>query len=118
MEKAFDRSRLKQIDTATKAMVEKHYDHCLYVCNEKPSGDDGAACKQACFKNVMVPFHMIKHQAHDSEENLYRQCLADRMPQLTQKDYVACTNNIYAQRVELLMTHFANSSEKILANIH
>ena len=60
MDKAFDKTRLKQIDVATKAMVEKQYDHCLYVCNEKPTQDD-SACKQACFKNVMVPFHMIKH---------------------------------------------------------
>ena len=61
---------------------------------------------------------MIKHQAHDSEEGLYKQCLASRMPNLTQKDFMACTNNIYAQRVEMLMTHFANSSEAILKKIH
>ena len=66
----------------------------------------------------MVPFHMIKHQAHDSEENLYRQCLADKLPNIQQADYVSCTNNIYSQRVELLMTHYANSAEKILADIH
>ena len=61
---------------------------------------------------------MIKHQAHDSEENLYRQCLADKLPNIQQADYVTCTNNIYSQRVELLMTHYANSAEKILADIH
>ena len=44
MDKAFDKTRLKQIDVATKAMVEKQYDHCLYVCNEKPTQDD-SACK-------------------------------------------------------------------------
>ena len=98
-------------------MANAHYELCLYQCDEKLS-NSGPACKQACFKDVMVPFHMIKHQAHDSEENLYRQCLADKMPNITQADYVSCTNNIYSQRVELLMSHFANSSEKVLANIH
>ena len=117
MEKAFDRSRLKQIDLGTKAMVQAQYDHCLYKCDEKVSNLAGQ-CKQACFKSVMVPYHMIKHQAHDSEENLYRKCLATRMPNIAQKDFVECTNNIYSQRVEMLMTHFANSSEAILKDIH
>ena len=87
MEKAFDKTRLQQIDDGTKAMATAHYELCLYQCDEKLS-NSGPACKQACFKDVMVPFHMIKHQAHDSEENLYRQCLADKMPNITQADYV------------------------------
>ncbi len=76
-------------------MANQQYDLCLYKCDEKAS-DTAASCKQTCFKNIMVPFHMIKHQAHDSEENLYRQCLADRLPNISQTDYVQCTNNIYA----------------------
>ena len=98
-------------------MVTAHYNHCLYKCDEKVN-DYAAACKQSCFNRVMVPYHMIKHQATDSEENLYKKCLADRMPQITAKDYSECTNNIYATRVELLMNHFADASEKILADIH
>ena len=117
VEKAFDKTRLKQIDQATKAMANAHYEHCLYKCDLKAS-DSAGACKQLCFKNVMVPYHMIKHQAQDSEENLYRQCLADRMPNISQNDYAQCTNNIYAQRVELLMSHYANTAEKILGTIH
>mmetsp|Transcript_21614 Transcript_21614/g.26553 ORF Transcript_21614/g.26553 Transcript_21614/m.26553 type:complete len:99 (+) Transcript_21614:79-375(+) len=98
-------------------MAQQHYDLCLYRCDEKVS-DTAGHCKQACFKNILVPYHMIKHQAQDSEENLYRQCLAGRLPNITQKDYVACTNNIYSQRVELMMAHYANSAEKILSTIH
>ena len=40
------------------------------------------------------------------------------MPNISQTDFVACTNNIYAQRVEMLMNHYADSAEKILADIH
>ena len=119
MEKAFDRKQFKQIDDSTKKMANAWYDHCLYKCDEKLSENGySAACKQNCFDNILVPYHMIKHQAHDSEENLYRQCLAEKMPNITQSDYVTCTNNIYSQRVEMLMNHFANSSEGILRSIH
>ena len=82
VDKAFDKSQFKQIECATKKMTQQYYDLCLYRCDEKVS-DDSAACKQACFKNIMVPFHMVKHQAQDSEENLYKQCLAQRMPNIT-----------------------------------
>ena len=109
MEKAFDKTRLKQIDEATKAMANAHYDICLHQVEEKAGGAN-ANVKQRCFDTIMAPYHLIKHQAHDSEENLYRQCLANRMPNIKQEDYVNCTNNIYSQRVELLMNHFANSS--------
>ena len=40
------------------------------------------------------------------------------MPNLKQEDYITCTNNIYTQRVELLMNHFVNSSQAILERIH
>ena len=40
------------------------------------------------------------------------------MPNIQQNDFVLCTNNIYSQRVEMLMTHFANSAEGILKVIH
>ena len=60
MEKAFDKTKLKQIDQATKAMVNAHYNHCLYVCDEK-NNDYSASCKQACFNQIMVPYNLIKH---------------------------------------------------------
>ena len=62
-------------------MAQQHYDLCLYRCDETWSSDN-QACKQACFKNILVPYHMIKHQAHDSEENLYKQCLAEKLPNI------------------------------------
>ena len=71
MEKAFDKTRLKQIDEATKSMAQAHYDLCLYqvdMANEMTA----AGSKQRCFDTIMAPYHLIKHQAHDSEENLYR----------------------------------------------
>ena len=117
MEKAFDKTRLKQFDEATKAMANAHYDICLYQADMKVRSDSGGL-KQRCFDTILAPFHLIKHQAHDAEENLYRQCLADRMPNLRQEAYVACTNNVYSQRVEMLMNHFANSSQGILERIH
>ena len=117
MEKAFDKTRLKQFDEATKAMANAHYDICLYQADMKVRNASGGL-KQRCFDTILAPFHLIKHQAHDAEENLYRQCLADRMPNLRQEDYVACTNNVYSQRVEMLMNHFANSSQGILERIH
>ena len=71
MEKAFDKRRLKQVDDATKAMANAHYDLCLYQATEN-SDPNHAGLKQRCFDKIIAPYHMIKHQAHDSEENLYR----------------------------------------------
>ena len=117
MERAFDKTKLKQFDDAAKAMANAHYEICLYQTDEK-ANTQAASVKQRCFDNILAPYHLIKHQAHDSEEHLYRQCLANRMPNIKQEDYITCTNNIYAQRVELLMNHFANSSQGILEKIH
>lgn len=54
----------------------------------------------------------------DSEENLYRQCLADRFPNLKNEDYVECTNQIYNQRVEIMSTHLADTCQNVLMSIH
>jgi hypothetical protein len=40
------------------------------------------------------------------------------MPNIQPEDYTACTKNIYTQRVELLSTHFANTCEKFLGQMH
>ena len=117
MESAFDRKVFKQMEQSTKRMVDASYSQCLFACNEKVS-TDLAACKQACYRNVIVPYKIVQHQATDAEENLYRKCLADKLPQITQADYVTCTKNVYAQRVELMMGHFANSAESLLTSIH
>ena len=41
MEKAFDRTRLKQFDVATKAMVNAHYELCLYQADAEVSTASG-----------------------------------------------------------------------------
>ena len=60
MEKAFDRTQLKSIENATKGMANAHYQQCLYMCDEKNTDFNGS-CKQMCFQNILVPYHMIKH---------------------------------------------------------
>ena len=117
MEKAFDKSQLKVIEQNAKYMTDAHYNHCIYKCNE-PAYSSDAACKQSCFENIMVPYKIVLHQAHSGEENLYKKCLADKFPDIAPSDYISCTKAVYAQRVEMMMSHFANSSEKILGDIH
>ena len=82
MESAFDRKVFKSMEQSTKRMVDANYSQCLFACNEKP-GTDLAACKQACYKNIIVPYKIVQHQAADAEENLYRKCLADKFPSIT-----------------------------------
>jgi hypothetical protein len=53
---------------------------------------------------------MIKHQARDAEEGLYKQCLAEKLPNLKKEHYVECTKAIYDQRVEMLLGHFGKVS--------
>ena len=66
----------------------------------------------------MVPYHIVKHQAHSSEENLYKKCLANKFPNIKHEDYLICTKDVYAQRVEMMMNYYANTAEKLLADIH
>ena len=100
-------------------MVQKNYDFCLARCSEKNDGVGYmAVCKDRCYKGIMVPYKMVAHQAQDSEESLYRKCLADKYPNIAASDYTGCTKDIYAQRCELLMGHFAQSAEALLSKIH
>ena len=117
MEKAFDKSRLKHIEQNAKYMVDAHYNHCLYVCNEDAMRER-AGCKQTCFDKIIVPYKIVLHQAHSGEENLYKKCLANRFPDIKQSDYIDCTKDVYAQRVEMMMNYFVNTSEKLLSDIH
>ena len=117
MERAFNKSRLKHVEQNAKYMTDAHYNHCIYKCNETAHSAD-AACKQGCFDNIVVPYKIVLHQAHSGEENLYRKCLADKFPDIKQSDYIECTKSVYSQRVEMMMTYFSNTSEKILGDIH
>jgi hypothetical protein len=117
MESAFDRKAFNSLDASTKRMVDAHYNFCLSACNEKTT-TALAPCKQTCYAKILVPYKIVLHQAADAEENLYRQCLADKFPDIQHEDYISCTKSIYAQRVELLSTHFANTAESFLSSIH
>jgi hypothetical protein len=118
METSFDKkAAFNQIDAATRRIVDARYNLCLSQCSEKLS-TQMQSCKQGCFKRIQVPYKILKHQAQEDEENLYKQCLADKFPNVKQEDYLTCTKNVYSQRVELMMTHFADTSEAILSTIH
>ena len=58
------------------------------------------------------------HQSQEAEENLYRQCLADKFPNIKQEDYVTCTNHVYSQKVEMLSTHLADTAQNILMSVN
>ena len=116
MEKAFDTRRLNQFENNLRTMVDTEYDVCLHQCNTRKS--DYGTCKQNCFRNVMVPYHILKHAAQEDEETDYKLCLADKLPNIKREDYVACTNNIYSTRATLLMTHLHKSAQNILERIH
>ena len=66
----------------------------------------------------MVPYKIVLHQAHSGEENLYKKCLAAKFPDIQQSDYISCTKDVYAQRVEMMMNYYVNTAEKMLSEIH
>ena len=66
----------------------------------------------------MVPYKIVLHQAHSGEENLYKKCLATKFPDIQQSDYISCTKDVYAQRVEMMMNYYVNTAEKMLSEIH
>lgn len=118
MESVFDRKAFNSITAAANRMVDADYSRCLHKCVEDPLMNNLGGCKQTCFKTIMVPHKIIMHQSQDAEENLYRQCLAEKFPNVSQEDFISCTKNIYAQRYELVSTHFANTAEAVLKHIH
>ena len=75
MEKAFDKSQLSHMDDNLRQMVEKSYDLCLHNCNLTRDART-APCKQACFRQIQVPYRRANHVARDQEENGYRMCLS------------------------------------------
>ena len=90
---------------------------CLFKCNEKyEAGLDN--CKSNCFKKVIVPYRYNNHAAKENEENLYRMCLAQRLPNLQHKDYIECTQNLYKDRIEVLYKYMASVAEGVLQDLH
>ena len=56
--------------------------------------------------------------SRDEEDNLYRKCLADKFPNITQNDYLTCTYKLYKDRVEVLSSYMSEISEKLLQELH
>jgi hypothetical protein len=54
----------------------------------------------------------------DEEENLYRKCLADKFPNISQTDYIECTNKIHNDRIEILTNFLGDVAEKTLDELH
>jgi len=87
MEPAFNkRTAFKQLEGSTREMVETAYAHCIYKCNIDSKGTM-AGCKQGCYNSLVVPYQLLRHQGHSDEENLYKNCLADKLPNIKPSDY-------------------------------
>ena len=114
MNTAYDKSNLSHLDVSLRAMVDRSYELCLYRCNEDRDAQM-MPCKQACFKNTIVPFRHANHVAKDGEENAYRKCLANSasFPSISQEDFMACSNAIFEDRIETLTNHVADEATKV-----
>ena len=103
-------------DKSLRELVDMEYDLCIYKCSEKNT--DMLNCKNSCVTNVLVPFRYNNHLARDDEDNLYRRCLASKLPNIKQEDYVTCTHEIYNDRVRVLSNYFDTVSVRVLNSIH
>jgi len=54
--------------------------------------------------------------ARDGEENAYRKCLANSasFPNISQEDFMNCSNKLYADRIEILSNHLAEEATKVM----
>ena len=114
---ALNTKQFNHMDKNLRALVDEYYDFCLYKCNEK-AGPGNSNCKSDCFKNVFVPYKFINHAARENEDNLYRKCLAEKFPSISQGDYIDCTKQLYKERANILSEHMATVATTILAEIH
>ena len=113
-ERAFDKAKLAPMDIAMRQMMERHYDLCIYNCNEKK--EEVYNCKKACFTDIQVPYRYVNHIGRDNEESNYRKCLAKRptFPAVGPDDFTACSNNLFHERLEVMTKHIADEAGKIL----
>ena len=114
----FDKRQFLNMEASLRTIVDKHYNLCLSKCNAQAMESGFASCKQNCYSNIFAKYKYLMHQATDNEESLYRQCLADKLPNITQEDYARCTNVSYSHRAEILLKHFGDTAEEILHTIH
>lgn len=49
---------------------------------------------------------------------MFKQCLAEKAPSIKKEDYVACTKQIYDQRVEMLLGHFGEVSGNLFERLN
>ncbi len=115
--KTFDARSLNHLDINIRKVVDEQYDLCLFKCAEKAGGGI-ANCKDNCFRSVIVPYRFHSHLSRDQEENLYRKCLANKFPNVSQDDFVDCTHQIYSDRVKILSNFLFKTSENILGELH
>ena len=115
-EKIFDKTQISHIENGLKTVANMNYDLCLHQCNMDRSNSE-AGCKQACYNDILVPFNMLKHEARSPEETLYKQCLAKKYPNLTQQDFISCSNNVYADRVEMMMNAFTTHAKDTIVRM-
>ena len=115
MEKSFDKAQLAHLDINLREMVERSYDFCLYRCNEDAVKTHAMPCKQQCYKDITVTFRHATHIARDGEETTYRRCLANRptFPGLEAKDFIACSNDLYHDRIKVLSDKTLQEAERI-----
>ena len=56
--------------------------------------------------------------ARDTEEEQYRRCIAEKLPEVTPEDYTACTHKLYKDRMHILSGFMGSMAEKILHELH
>ena len=115
--KTFDPRSLSHLDKNIRKIVDEQYDLCLFKCAEK--NEPGLAnCKNNCFRRIVVPYRFNAHMSRDQEENLYKKCLASKFPNVSQDDFVDCTQQLYHDRVQILSDFMFNVSEQVLSELH
>jgi hypothetical protein len=115
METPYDKAALSHLDVSLRTMVDRSYDLCLYRCNEDRE-KAMLPCKQNCFKRIQVPYRHSNHVAKDGEENAYRKCLANSQsfPAVSQEDFIACSNVVFQDRIEVLTNQVADEATRIM----
>lgn len=114
---AFNTRSLNYLDKSLRSLVDMQYDFCLYKCSEKSTAGM-QVCKNECVTNVLVPYRFKTHAAKDEEDNLYRKCLAQKFPNISQDDYIDCTHQLYKDRIKIIGDQFVNIYEELFTEMH
>jgi hypothetical protein len=60
----------------------------------------------------------MNHAARSEEDNLYKKCLADKLPNIQPEDYMTCTQKLYKDRLQILSSYMGDISENLLSELH